>query len=68
VRVLDSPYSIGEIHGASLARTDIDAITGAGNAVIEKISDLVNMAKADALDAMGEHQAATELVERHLGV
>jgi hypothetical protein len=40
----------------------------AGNAVKEKISDLVNMAKAEALDAMGEHRAATELVERHVGV
>jgi hypothetical protein len=41
---------------------------GDGKTVFEQISDLVNMAKADALDAMGEHQAATELVERHLGV
>jgi hypothetical protein len=41
---------------------------GDGKAVIEQISYLVNMAKADALDAMGEHQAATELVERFVEI
>jgi hypothetical protein len=39
---------------------------GDGKAVMQQISDLVNMAKAEALDAMGEHRAATELVERNL--
>ena len=41
---------------------------GDREAVIEQISDLVNMTKADALDAMEEHRAATELVERFVGV
>ena len=35
---------------------------------MQQISDLVNMAKADALDAMGENRAALELTERYLGV
>ena len=34
----------------------------------ERVSYLVNMAKAEALDAMGENRAATELVERQLEV
>ena len=39
---------------------------GANKVAVERISCIVDMAKAEALDAMGEHQAATELVERHL--
>jgi len=34
--------------------------------IMQQISDLVNMAKADALDAMGEYRGTTELVEWHL--
>ena len=34
--------------------------------VMQQISELVTMAKADALDAVGEHRTATELVLRHL--
>ena len=41
---------------------------GDNKAVMQQISELVNMAKAEALDAMGEHRAATELVERFLEV
>ena len=32
----------------------------------ERVSYLVDMAKAEALDAMGENRAAVELIERHL--
>ena len=32
----------------------------------EQVSYLVDMAKAEALDAMGENRAAVELIERHL--
>ena len=41
---------------------------GTGKVTAERVSYLVDMAKAEALDAMGEHQAAIELVEKHLGV
>jgi hypothetical protein len=35
---------------------------------VERVSYLVDMAKAEALDAMGENRAATELVAHNLGV
>jgi hypothetical protein len=35
---------------------------------MQRISYLVDMAKAAALDAMGENRAAVELIERHLGI
>ena len=35
---------------------------------MERVSCLVDMAKAEALDAMCENRAATELVARYLGV
>ena len=35
---------------------------------VERVSYLVDMAKAEALDAMGENLAATELVAHNLGV
>ena len=35
---------------------------------VERVSYIVDMAKAEALDALGEHQATTELVEQYLGV
>jgi hypothetical protein len=38
----------------------------ADKVLAERISYLVDMAKAEALDAMGEYRAATELVERYL--
>jgi hypothetical protein len=41
-------------------RQDTDKITA------ERVSYLVDMSKAEALDAMGENRAAVELVERHL--
>jgi hypothetical protein len=31
-----------------------------------RVSYLVDMAKAEALDSMGENRAAVELIERHL--
>jgi hypothetical protein len=34
--------------------------------VMQQISELVTMAKAEALDAVGGHRAATELILRHL--
>ena len=40
----------------------------AGKIAAERVSYLVDMAKAEALDAMGEHRAATELVERYLEI
>ena len=39
---------------------------GAGKAVMQQIAYLVDMAKAEALDAMGEDREALELVERYL--
>lgn len=39
----------------------------AGKIIIERVSYLVDMAKAEALDAMGENRSAVELIERHLG-
>ena len=58
-----------EVVGKPEDKLDLEAFRqGAGNAVIEQISYLVNMAKTDALDAVGEHRAATELAERYLGV
>ena len=39
-----------------------------GKAVMHQISDLVNMAKAEALDALAENRSAVELIQRHLGV
>ena len=40
----------------------------AGKIVSERVSYLVDMAKAEALDVLGENRAAVELIERHLGV
>ena len=39
---------------------------GADKIVTGRVSYLVDMAKAEALDAMGENRAAVELIERHL--
>ena len=39
---------------------------GAGKAVVQQISYLVDMAKAEALDDMGENREALELVARYL--
>ena len=36
--------------------------------VTGRVSYLVDMSKAEALDAMGENRAAVELIERHLEV
>ncbi len=56
-----------EVAGKPEERMDLEAFRqGAGKAVMPQISYLVDMAKADALDAVGEDRAAAELVERHL--
>jgi len=39
---------------------------GADKVTVERISYIVDMAKAEALDAMGENRAAVELIEKHL--
>ena len=39
---------------------------GADKVAVERISYIVDMAKAEALDALGENRAAVELIERHL--
>ena len=50
-------------------KINIEALhQGAGKIVAERVSYLVDMAKAEALDAVGENRAATELVARYLGV
>ena len=40
--------------------------TVADKTVTGRVSYLVDMAKAEALDAIGENRAAVELIERHL--
>ena len=40
--------------------------TVADKTVAGQVSYLVDMAKAEALDALGENRAAVELIERHL--
>lgn len=48
-------------------RIDLEEVRkGAGKKVTEQTALLVDMAKAEALDALGEQQAAIKLVERHL--
>ena len=41
--------------------------TVADRTVSGRVSYLVDMAKAEALDALGENRAAVELIERHMG-
>ena len=40
--------------------------TVADKTVTGRVSYLVDMAKAEALDALGENRAAVELIERHI--
>jgi predicted metal-dependent hydrolase len=48
-------------------KINIEALhQGAGKIVAERVSYLVDMAKAEALDAVGENRAAVELIQRHL--
>lgn len=48
-------------------KINIEALhQSAGKITADRVSYLVDMAKAEALDAMDEHQAAKELMERHL--
>ena len=50
-------------------RIDLEVVKkGISNKSKEQTTYLVDMARAEALDAMGENRAATELVERHLEV
>ena len=58
-----------EVGGKPEDKIDLEAFRkGSGKAAAQQISNLVNMAKADTLDAMGEDEAATELAMRHLEV
>ena len=58
-----------EVAGKPEDRMDLEALRPwDAKTVMQQISDLVNMAKADALDAVGEHQAATELIQRSLEI
>ncbi len=48
-------------------KMNIELIKQAADKVVEeRVSYLVDMSKAEALDAMGENRAAVELIERHL--
>jgi hypothetical protein len=50
-------------------KMDLEAFRhGDSKAAMQQISDLVNMAKAHALDAVGEERAPTELVARYLEI
>ena len=50
-------------------KINIEALLQAADKLAaQRVSYFVDMAKAEALDALGEHQAATELVEQYLGV
>jgi hypothetical protein len=40
----------------------------ADNIAMQRVSYLVDMAKAEVLDALGENRTAVELIERHLEV
>ena len=56
-----------EVAGKPEDKIDLEALRqGAGKAVVQQIAYLVDMAKAEALDAMGEDREALELVERYL--
>lgn len=56
-----------EVAGKPEDTMDLEAIRqGAGKAVMQQISYLVDMAKAEALDAMGDDREALELVEQYL--
>jgi hypothetical protein len=56
-----------DVAGKPEYKMDIEALRqGAGKVATERVSYLVDMAKADALDALGEHRAATELVEQYI--
>ena len=58
-----------EVAGKPEDTMDLEAFRqGAGKAVVQQISYLVDMARADALVVMGEDRAAEELVERYLEV
>jgi hypothetical protein len=58
-----------EVAGKPEDAMDLEAIRqGAGKAVMQQISYLVDMAKAEALGAIGEDRAALEMVERYLEV
>ena len=56
-----------EVVGKNDDTMDIEIFRqSAGKIVSQQISYLVDMAKADALDAMGEDRAAAEIMERYL--
>ena len=48
-------------------KLDLEVLgTVADKTVAGRVSYLVDMAKAEALDALGENRAAVELIKRHL--
>ena len=48
-------------------KINIEALRqNADKIVVDRVSYLVDMAKTEALDAMGENRAAAELIRRHL--
>jgi hypothetical protein len=58
-----------EVAGKPEDAIDLEAFRqGAARAAVQQISYLVDMARAEALETMGEDRAATEMVERHLEV
>lgn len=58
-----------EVAGKPEDAVDLETIRhGTTKAAVQQISYLVDMARADALDAMGEDRAALEMVERYLEV
>jgi len=56
-----------EVAGKTVDKIDLEAIRlDAGKGVMQQIPYRVDMAKAEALDAMGEDRAVMELAERYL--
>ena len=50
-------------------KLDLEVLRKAADTTVAgRVSYLVDMAKAEALDALGENRAAVELIQRHLGV
>ncbi len=46
---------------------DLEGLTKGGQDIVrDQVSYMVDMAKADALDVLGENQQAIELVDRHV--
>jgi len=57
-----------EVSGRPEWTVDLEALRQGAGKDEQQVSYLVDMAKAEALDALGEDRAAAEIVERHLEV